>query len=336
MNLSKIATILKLKFTMAAKDQPVNRKACVIQTAPLGDTALLIYFLYKLDYEFDIVCRAAYQPLWQKFFPDSQVIAIEKEKWDIEELKLKLEPLQKGSYSVVISSSINDFTGLVANMIPAEKRVTVIDKRKVITMLAFDDSYFAEESEHVIERYRNLFGLTGLTKLKETLLDNKAGNYVLLHPGAKWAHRRWPKERFLKISHWLHSINERHYFLIHESEKELMDYFYNEVPGRIKRTRDIDDLVTAVEGCSLLIGNDSGPVHLAGLFGKARICLWGPGNYERIHPVGENLEIIMHEVPCRPCRQYKDVCENGENICMQLITVEEVKDAAKKMLGKMN
>ncbi|NTV45745.1 MAG: glycosyltransferase family 9 protein, partial [Chlorobiales bacterium] len=86
------------------------------------------------------------------------------------------------------------------------------------------------------------------------------------------------------------------------------------------------DLAYLFRRAALLITTDSGPMHLANLYRKQTIVLWGPGNYERIRPLGENNTVLIKEIECRPCRQYKDPerCEQGENICLQSISVEDV------------
>ena len=84
----------------------------------------------------------------------------------------------------------------------------------------------------------------------------------------------------------------------------------------------------AMERADFLIGNDSGPIHLAGLMDKPAVCIWGPGNYERIHPVGRFVKTIIHPVPCRPCRQYRSMnCPGDERTCLDSISVEEVLEA---------
>ena len=77
-------------------------------------------------------------------------------------------------------------------------------------------------------------------------------------------------------------------------------------------------------------------MHLANLYGKRTIILWGPGSYERIHPIGGNNRILIREIDCRPCRQYitEDHCERGTNECLQRITVEDVIAEADRLLSK--
>ncbi|HWR01700.1 MAG TPA: glycosyltransferase family 9 protein, partial [Chlorobaculum sp.] len=159
-------------------------------------------------------------------------------------------------------------------------------------------------------------------------------------PGGKWKPRRWPFERFLEVarlavSRWDVSCE----FLINESEEDLR-YFFQEHNHdekiSVRLTRNASDLLDAVSTCSILVGNDSGPVHLGNLMNKETVVVWGPGNYERIRPIGDNVIVLKHEIDCRPCRQYRhgDRCERGENVCLLSIGVEEVLSAIEDKICK--
>ncbi|MBD3166437.1 hypothetical protein GF324_07555 [bacterium] len=117
--------------------------------------------------------------------------------------------------------------------------------------------------------------------------------------------------------------------LVHDSETDLIEAFrpLEAIAGiALEQTETLHDLIGAVRGCELFIGNDSGPMHLANIYGKRTIILWGPGNYERIRPLGTNNTILIKPISCRPCKQYihPDRCERGINECLLRIAVKEV------------
>jgi heptosyltransferase-2 len=85
-----------------------------------------------------------------------------------------------------------------------------------------------------------------------------------------------------------------------------------------------------IENAGAFIGNDSGPAHYAALIGRPTFVLWGPGNYERVRPLGRNVHVFKKELPCRPCRQRGDRCIRGTNECLQMIGVDEVFETFRK------
>lgn len=84
--------------------------------------------------------------------------------------------------------------------------------------------------------------------------------------------------------------------------------------------------------CRLLISPDSGPVHVASALKVPMVVLFGPGEYHRYRPYGneEKTIVIKKEAECSPC--FKKNCRNKK--CMKLITPEEVFTAVKRLLNE--
>lgn len=99
-------------------------------------------------------------------------------------------------------------------------------------------------------------------------------------------------------------------------------------------TFNVRQLATFLKRCRLLISPDSGTVHVASALAVPMVVLFGPGEYERYRPYGneEKTIVIRKAVECAPC--FKLRCSNKK--CMKLITPEEVFQAAKQLLEKIN
>ena len=89
-------------------------------------------------------------------------------------------------------------------------------------------------------------------------------------------------------------------------------------------------LAVVVARCELLIGIDSGPMHVAAAMGRPVVGLFGPTSPFRTAPLGEGHEVIFHQQPCWPC--ITPSCEGRP--CMTSITPEEVLEAARRMLAR--
>ncbi|MBA2593452.1 MAG: glycosyltransferase family 9 protein [Gammaproteobacteria bacterium] len=89
---------------------------------------------------------------------------------------------------------------------------------------------------------------------------------------------------------------------------------------------------------SLVIGIDSGALHLAALVGARIIGLYGPGDHLRWHPwcPPQRYRIVRVALPCSPCDCIFDPpCGIGlDPPCMTGITVEAVLHAAADMLSQ--
>ncbi len=93
-------------------------------------------------------------------------------------------------------------------------------------------------------------------------------------------------------------------------------------------------LAAVLARCDLLIGIDSGPMHLAAAMGTPVVALFGPTDPHRTGPQGEGHEVIFHPQPCwGPC-VHPVVPKCRHRRCMSAITVEEVLGAARRVLTR--
>ena len=85
------------------------------------------------------------------------------------------------------------------------------------------------------------------------------------------------------------------------------------------------DMASLFRRCSLFIGNDSAPNHIAASVGIPCVGIWGPTDPRQWAPPDPNSTIIIHEgIECHPC--FKDgrfpACSHIK--CMTSITVDQV------------
>jgi lipopolysaccharide heptosyltransferase II len=98
---------------------------------------------------------------------------------------------------------------------------------------------------------------------------------------------------------------------------------------------DLDELRALVEGASLYIGGDSGPLHIASTSAVPIVGLYGPTLPVRSAPWrAPGLPSEAAEVgalPCRPCDQR--TCVPGDFRCLTWLTPEDVARAAERALA---
>jgi lipopolysaccharide heptosyltransferase II len=91
-------------------------------------------------------------------------------------------------------------------------------------------------------------------------------------------------------------------------------------------------LAALLARCDLLVGIDSGPMHVAAAVGTPVVALFGPTDPNRTGPQGEGHHVIFHEQECwRPC-VHPVVPDCKHRRCMDSITVDEVLSAARRVL----
>jgi ADP-heptose:LPS heptosyltransferase len=314
-----------------------NSRVLLIELAGLGDSAVLVDFAYqfvKMGYQVDIASRKENQDLWREFLPEAEFYPIDINLGYSSAQNQYFRKSFHKEYKAVFAISISSMTAYIASFAISAKKIGIIEKgRKHKTYsIVFTDLYNSEFEEFYADRYTNtikkVFPDFEVSQYRYSK-SISANNTIILHPGGKWEPRRWKKERFAELANKLSLDGYNVEIITGWAEKDWLEYFKNSnLRPNIKlfQIDSVAELIGKIKEAKVLIGNDSGPAHLARLIGAQTIVLWGPGNYARIRPVGDNVYIIKKDIDCRPCRQYVSgsVCKKGNNDCLDLIQVDEV------------
>jgi ADP-heptose:LPS heptosyltransferase len=115
---------------------------------------------------------------------------------------------------------------------------------------------------------------------------------VVLHPGAKDPRRRWPVERLAVVASELDRKGTRLAVVGTASERGLVDRLVDGLDGHaadLAGRLGLGGLAGLLEQATLLVGNDSGPRHLAAAVGTATVAVhWGVslGSYGPLYRPG--------------------------------------------------
>lgn len=152
---------------------------------------------------------------------------------------------------------------------------------------------------------------------------------IVLHPGASKMERAWNLDRFLRLAELF-------------KDKGLEVMFVSGEPVNVgsfplKVKPSLKDFADVLRKCSLFIGNDSGPLHLAQQCGAAVVGIYGPGDPLVTGPRSVTPHrLIYHSYPCSPCRQkfFKECnpAPSGKPYCIETISTEEVFRASLELL----
>ncbi|MBI3333742.1 MAG: lipopolysaccharide heptosyltransferase II [Candidatus Omnitrophica bacterium] len=158
---------------------------------------------------------------------------------------------------------------------------------------------------------------------------------VALHAGANWRLKRWPAKNFARVADRLADrYRARVLFVGDRGDLPLVERIAGEMRTRpliaAGRTtfRQLGALLTRA---SVLISNDSGPLHLGLAVGTPVVALFGPTDPKLSGPLEESKAVTLFGSIGCPVPCYRLDCP--ANLCMSQITVEQVVDAAEKFLG---
>jgi len=185
-----------------------------------------------------------------------------------------------------------------------------------------------------------------IEKLLKDLNINKS-KLIGIHAGSNDTspYRRWKEEKFAKLIEKLVD-NGFHIVLTGKRlDKKINKKILSLLDRRIQKfvfdssdyNINLGHLAYLLKVCQVFISNDTGPMHLSAAMGTKTIGLFGPNLPQRFGPFGENNVAIYkaRNLPCSPCinvhkREFKKCNLNGK--CMDLIEVEDVYKAVKKMI----
>lgn len=144
--------------------------------------------------------------------------------------------------------------------------------------------------------------------------------------------RRWPGLKFLELAQKISEETEAFVvFIGGPGEKEYVGNLTEEIRGTdtildLSGKTTIEELAALFKISSLLVSNDSGPLHLAISVGTPTISLFGPESPLTYGPLTEGHAVLYRGLYCSPCLNVYNIKRSSclENICLTEIQVEEV------------
>jgi len=158
--------------------------------------------------------------------------------------------------------------------------------------------------------------------------------YLLLHPGAGAASRRYPAGHWAQVLRLLAHDPQLPLVLTgNAAESELVDQiqFASAVPAISLAGRlTLGELGAALQRAAVVVTNNTGPAHVAAAVGTPVVDLYALTNPQHT-PWHVRSRVLFHDVPCRFC--YKSTCPEGHQACLAGVAPERVAAAVRELLG---
>jgi heptosyltransferase-1 len=163
----------------------------------------------------------------------------------------------------------------------------------------------------------------------ERKADVIRGPLVLIHPGAGWGAKRWPPERYATVAIGLRDSGYKVMVNAGPGEESLASEVA-ELSGGAATTlqSSISELIAITRRAALVIGGDSGPVHLASALDRPVVGIFGPTDPARNGPFGGKFRVLRHPESRRDHTRHA-APEAG----LLTITPDAVLDAAMELLS---
>ncbi len=159
--------------------------------------------------------------------------------------------------------------------------------------------------------------------------------WLVMHPGATAASRRYPPIGFAMSAHELTMRGSQILFTGSESEIELVETIRANMGSdsfSLAGKLNIEEFAALLSLTPLLISNNTGPVHIAAALATPIVDLYALTNPQHA-PWNVPHRMLYHDVPCKFC--YKSVCPMGHHHCLQLVSHHLVVEAALELLEEV-
>ena len=159
--------------------------------------------------------------------------------------------------------------------------------------------------------------------------------WVMIHPTARYWSKAWPAERYAALSDWFSKQGLSVVLVGSDKDKKVgadIQGFAESNPISLMGKTSVLELAALMKRCSLFVGNDGGPMHVAAAMGCPVLALFGPTDPAVWGPRGDRVRVLYKGLDCDAC--FLPGCLRGEESCMKLISVEEVCAVSLQMLSK--
>jgi ADP-heptose:LPS heptosyltransferase len=152
-------------------------------------------------------------------------------------------------------------------------------------------------------------------------------SWVAMNVSARWPTKRWPAASFAEVADRLRQEGYGAVVMIGGPDERAE---VAAVSGMMKTSAiDLAGATTVgllpalLSKASLMITNDSGPMHVAAAVGTPVVALFGPTSAIRTGPYGVGHDVLTGKIPCSPC--FSRTCHNTLPLeCLNLVSPQQV------------
>lgn len=159
--------------------------------------------------------------------------------------------------------------------------------------------------------------------------------WIAMNVSARWLTKRWPAGHFAQLADRLQRAGLGTVVLLGGAAEQPE----SDAVLRVVQTKAVDLtgqtpvglLPGLLRRASVLVTNDSGPMHIAAAVGTPVVALFGPTDPTRTGPYGSRNLVLSHPVACRPCLSRQ--CRHGVPLeCLSGVTPEQAEGAVRQQL----
>ncbi len=173
------------------------------------------------------------------------------------------------------------------------------------------------------------------TLMKDNDVDGRRP-LIALNPGASFGPaKRWFPERYAVLADRLvQEVDAEVLLLGSPSETSIAHQISSQMSQKTNNLvgqTDLPTLIGIISRCQLMVGNDSGPMHLAAALGIPQVAIFGSTDEKATGPFNPRSVVLHKHVECSPCLLRECPIDLR---CFDRIQVDEVMEASVGLLNQ--
>lgn len=203
----------------------------------------------------------------------------------------------------------------------------------------YDEKITYDKSKHEVEKLLSFVDKTN-TRYEIELYPNeenkiniekfisKGKKIITIAPGSKWFTKKWPEEYFKILIKNLLKINDILIVVSGGNEEKEIELDLTPEVVDLRGKISLLDLAELCKLSSIVVSNDSAPIHIASAFPNTRVLgIFGPTVKEfGFFPWSKNSKVFeVNDLYCRPCGIHGGkICPEKHFRCMKEILPETI------------
>ena len=222
------------------------------------------------------------------------------------------------------------------NLLATNRKVSLTEKDHHISdrALAVAKAALPGDMEHPGEGYLQSRP-DSLVRVDNWLEEKNPGSkkIVVCHTGTTWSTKLWPFDSWSALIRWMIADLELLPVLTwgNKEEKKVAEDIFQKIgePLLLWDGGSLGDLTALLDRAVLVLGSDTGPVHMAAALGTPTVSFYRVTDASRNGPRGSGHICLQAPLDCSPCLQKQ--CERDDE-CGHSIGVADVQKAVEKIM----
>jgi lipopolysaccharide heptosyltransferase I len=322
-----------------------QKRILIVKLSSMGDIFHALPAVHclreGLDAEVDWVVQSEYVELLGCFPDVSNVIPFPRRNF-FSGVGGFLPALRRHSYDLVVDLQGLLKSALVAKLARGRKVIGPSFYREGANLLYDAVAGVRDKNRHaVVEnldvvRYLGLQPVTVQFPVQFPVRSfGSTGPRVALMPVSRGAQKNWPVRNFIEVARRLKDETGAFITLfgmaaeaaICETIRVALESGVSGPPAvNLAGKTSLVEMGSWLAGMSLVIANDSGPIHMAAALGVPVVAVFGPTDPKRTGPYGDIHRVVTADMGCQPC--FQKSCSQEDPECLLRVTPDRVAQEA--------